>query len=310
MKKKSILLIIISSCLGIGIVLMLVGLAMGANLTNSNFKSRFWTKDDTKNVSHELKNVSLTDTSDIKNLDFDLFAGDIEIVEGDSFSISGGKLATNKVENGTWKLSTSREKTILNFIHVKLPFFSDDDYDNDVTITIPANTTFSDVSLDLAAGEIKIEKLCADNINIQTSAGSTKADYITASKVDLDVSAGDINIGQFAISNSADIECNAGDIKLGNQNTVAQNWCNDLEADCSAGSLDIYGKLTGSSSIDVNMGDIELGLLGSKSNYDFKSASATLGKIKYKNEGTATDTSVFGELELDCTMGDIKVSFF
>lgn len=308
MKKKSVLLIIISTCLGLGIILTVVGLAMGATLRNSNLG--FGSDDHAKSVSHELNNVSLTDTTDIQNLDFDLFAGDIKLVEGDSFSIKGGKLATNKVENGTWKVSTSRGKTLFHFIHISLPVFSDDDSDNDITITVPSGAKFSDVSLDLCAGSVKIGKLNTDNLDINTSAGSTKADFITASNASFDVSAGDINIGQYAIGNSVSIECSAGNVKFGTETSAAQNYCNNLEADCSAGSLDIYGKLTGSSSLDVSMGDIDLGLVGAKANYDFKSTSATLGDIKYKNDGTVADTSVFGDLDLDCTMGDIKVKFY
>lgn len=145
---------------------------------------------------------------------------------------------------------------------------------------------------------------------MDVSAASTKADTIQAKNVSLDVAAGSMTIDQFTINDKVSIDCSAGDIKLGSKNNAAKNVCNNLKADCSAGSLDLYGKLTGSSDLQVHMGDITLGLAGAKSNYNFNSASATMGDIRYKNVGTATDTTVYGDVSLDCTMGNIKVTFY
>ena len=167
----------------------------------------------------------------------------------------------------------------------------------------------TEVHLELSAGNVKINTLKADTIKMGVSAASTKADTILAKNVSLDVAAGSMTIDQFTINDKASIDCSAGDIKLGSKDNAAKNVCNNLKTDCSAGSLDIYGKLTGSSDLQVHMGDITLGLAGAKSNYNFNSASATMGDIRYKNEGTATDTTIYGDVSLDCTMGNIKVTF-
>ncbi len=304
-KKKHIILILSGILFLLGTLLILAGMILGVDYDELTISSNFVT---TKTVSHTIETTASNDPSTVHKLDLDLFAGNIIIKNGDDFSISGGKLSKNVIEDGVWKVKTSKHKKLSRLI--RHTFTSSDTHNKTITITIPDSAALTEIHLELSAGNVKINTLKADTIKMDVSAASTKADTIQAKNVSLDVAAGSMTIDQFTINDKVSIDCSAGDIKLGSKNYAAKNVCNNLKADCSAGSLDLYGKLTGSSDLQVHMGDITLGLAGAKSNYNFNSASATMGDIRYKNVGAATDTTVYGDVSLDCTMGNIKVTFY
>ena len=304
-KKKHIILILSGILFLLGVLLILVGMILGVDYDELTISSHSVT---TQTVSHTIETTASDDPSTVHKLDFDLFAGNIIIKSGDDFSVSGGKLSKNVIEDGVWKVKTSKHKKLSELI--RHTFTSSDTHTGTITITIPDSAALTEVHLELSAGNVKINTLKADTIKLGVSAASTKADTIQAKNVSLDVAAGSMTIDQFTINDKASIDCSAGDIKLGSKDNAAKNVCNNLKADCSAGSLDLYGKLTGSSDLQVHMGDITLGLAGAKNNYNFNSASATMGDIRYKNEGTTTDTTVYGDVSLDCTMGNIKVTFY
>ena len=90
---------------------------------------------------------------------------------------------------------------------------------------------------------------------MDVSAASTKADTIQAKNVSLDVAAGSMTIDQFTINDKVSIDCSAGDIKLGSKNNAAKNVCNNLKADCSAGTdTTVYCDV----SLDCTMGNIKV----------------------------------------------------
>lgn len=309
MKKKSIALIIILSLLGLGILLTITGIAMGGTLRTFSVSP----EKTAKGVSHELKDISLTDDTDIQKLDLNLSAHSVKIRKGNSFSVEGGTLSENKVENGTWHVKTILSNHAVNLFgfHLPLPIYQNYE-DNDVTITIPENVTLQEADFDLAAADVNIESLNCNVINLKLSAGSLRINDINAQTLNTSVSAGSIQIEQYHITQEASLSGKMADIKLGSDDNDTQNLCNNLKASCTMGDIKIYGKLTGENTLDCTMGDIKANLTGTKYNYDIVSSSSTLGSVSHDNDkksGTKTDTPLFGTLDLDCTMGDIKISY-
>lgn len=324
--KKNIFLSILGSCLGIGIVLIIIGMALGARFHNFNL-SISPLEDDT-DVSHTLPGISLTDTRDIQSLDFDLSAGTIKICYGDTFSIKGGHLSKNEISGNTWKV-TSRHSYGISFfgkrVYIPLPHFiySEDSKKTSketITITIPENITLEQAEMDLKAVDIDIEALrCEKDVEIEVSAGDLTIDSVEAAQISLDLSAGDVCIKEYKITDEAICDCSLGNITFGTNKYAEQNVCNNLEADCSLGNIDIYGKLTGKNILDCSMGDITLNLIGTYANYNIDGTDTSLGDINFSTKNflhgkditvqESHDTSKFGSLDLSCTMGNIDVYY-
>lgn len=319
MKKTSILLSLLSACLGIGIILIIIGALMGGRIGDFSINPI----KQKSNVSHSLPDVSLTDTTDIKSLSFDLSASSIKICAGDSFSITGGKLSKNEVSNGTWTVETDHNMAISIFgrrVDFPMPdIFSLGDDDSEITITLPKDATLVNTEIDLSAGDITIEKMnCTEDVNIDLSAGDVTIDSLTASKASFDLSAGDIDVNQYNISDSVYLDCSAGNITLGSKKYASENVCNDLEIDCSMGDIDVFGKLTGETKANASMGDINLNLVGSNMNYKIGNCNTSLGDVNYttkdfinksSNVSVSDDNSEYGTIDISCSMGDIDICY-
>ena len=321
MKKTSIFLSILGSCLGIGIILIIVGTLMGGRI--GDFSIHPIAKNQ-EGVSHTLSDVSLTDTTDIQNISLDLSAASVKVITGDSFSITGGNLSKNEVTDGTWKIKTKHgfELSFFGF-HLDIPLpnklFHFNDDDSKIIITIPKTAVLDSAKVDLDAGDIHIEKLhCNKNVEIDLDAGDVTIDSIEAGKATFNVDAGDIEVKQYTIHDSASLDCSMGDISFGTKATALKNVCNNLNTDCSMGNIDVYGKLTGESHADASMGDIDLRLVGSNVNYTIGNTDSSMGEISYttkdfinnsENYAVSDDHSVYGTLNFSCSMGNIDICY-
>ncbi len=317
MKKRKLFFAILSSLFGLGIILIIVGLVFGGQiygLSIGPLKNH-------KSVSHELSGISLTDTKDIKKLDFDLSAHDITFCQGDSFKISGGILSKNEVRDGIWRVQSNLSDHAFTFqiFGMRIPFLKTknwEDEENEITITLPSNIKLDDITLDLSASDIEIDQLQCETAIIGLSAGSLSADSLIADTLNLSVSAGDIDIDQYQIAKSAELDCNMGDIAFGGSKCAFGNICNNLSADCAMGNIDIYGKLTGNTTVDCSMGDMALNLVGLQGNYNTSHASHSLGSINHSERrhrahgrGQAIPTELYGDLDLNCSVGDIDITY-
>ena len=131
-KKKHIILILSEILFLLGALLILAGMILGVDYDELTISSNFVT---TKTVSHTIETTASNDPSTVHKLDLDLFAGNIIIKNGDDFSISGGKLSKNVIEDGVWKVKTSKHKKLSRLI--RHTFTSSDTHNKTITITIP-----------------------------------------------------------------------------------------------------------------------------------------------------------------------------
>ena len=94
MKKKSIFAIILGGCICLGLILTIIALALGVS-TFTVVSRDNKTEAEEPSVSHNIEAYTPKDFSKIENLEFDLSAGEIKIVQGDDFSVSGASLSKN-----------------------------------------------------------------------------------------------------------------------------------------------------------------------------------------------------------------------
>lgn len=314
MKKKSIFLIIISSILGLGIILILAGLAFGGKVYS--FSIGRSTMESSKSVSHQLPAVSLSDTKDIQNIDFDLSANKIEIKSGKEFGIQGGLLSENTVENGTWTIKTNFSDYFYKFqiFGLSLPFpkarNTKKTYEK-ITITLPQDIKLQEIAITAAATELDIDLLNCETFDLDVSAGDVSINSLFVDTTDISRSAGALDIDKYQILQSADIDCKAGDLNLGRKKYAKENLCGNLDVTCSIGDADVYGKLTNNNYITCSLGDTTLYLVGRQSNYSVDHSSNSLGDITFSGEKQASSNTneIYGTLDVDCTLGDINIHY-
>ncbi len=315
MKKKSIFLIIISSILGLGVIMILTGLAFGGKVYSFSIGRN--TVESSKSVSHNLPAISLSDTKDIQNLDFDLNANKIEVKTGKEFSVQGGRLSENTVENGVWTMKSNFSDYFYKFqlfgLSLTFPKVRNNkkDYEK-ITITLPDDIKLQDITITAAAAELDIDLLHCETFDLDVSAGDVLIESLFTDTADISLSAGELDIDKYQILQSGDIDCKAGDLNLGEKKYGKENLCNNLDVTCSVGDADIYGKLTSNSYITCSLGDITLYLAGGQGNYSVDHSSSSLGDITFFNgEGQVSSGSneVYGTLDVDCTLGDIDVYY-
>lgn len=323
MKKKSMFFVILGSFLGLGIILTAIGIFLGGRLQSTSIRL-----DGNKGISVSSKpqNTILRD-KDIRALNFNLAAGSIEIRRGDTFSIQAKQLFANHVHDGVWTVEsrlTDHFHTI-NFFgiaQIPLPFHTDHDKNmDDIIITIPEEVSLDEIEMELSASSVNVEHFDARNIDLELSAGDLTIDSLMAKEADLSVSAGDITIKQYNISEEISLDCSVGAVTFGSRQNAENNICSNLEADCSMGDIDVYGKLTGECYLDCSMGSITANLVGSMANYHIQNSDSTFGSINYstrkftnksgnsRDVSVSPDTDVYGTLNFDCSMGSIDICY-
>lgn len=308
MKRKSIFLGVISSVLALGIVLVIIGFLLGGTIRSFAIERR----DDTtqKSVSHELTNE---DT--IQNLDLQLGANNVTIVSGDRFRITGGKLSKNEVKDGTWAVRSSFADHFskITVFGIKIPIprtlWKNNRDMEDITIELPSDAKLNRIALDLNAADVAIETICCSNFKLSLGAGDVSIQKLIADTVVLDVSAGSADVDAFQIADSAKLDCKAGNVAFGREAQLTENFCNNLQADCSMGDFDIAGKLTGKSKVNCAMGDMTLKLYGGEKNYKLVRSRSGMGNIHSESKGSSSDSTVFGSLDLNCSMGDMDILY-
>lgn len=311
MKKKSIFAIILGGCICLGLILTIIALALGVS-TFTVVSRDNKTEAEEPSVSHNIEAYTPKDFSKIENLEFDLSAGEIKIVQGDDFSVSGASLSKNECKNGTWYLTSrllSKKRRIIRFFDLNIPVFSSRSQSRNITVTLPKDIKLKHVNFSFSAVSTDISALNCDDISLDLSAGGITFKELTAKKAVLNASAGSIALDRYNIEDSADIDCSTGEIRLGKSDFVSSNTINNADISCALGSLKLYGKLTGENDLTCSLGDIELFLPGSRTNYEFPSQQASLGSIDFHNDNTAVSSEVFGKINLDCSLGGIDVKF-
>lgn len=313
--RTNIFWIIMGALMVLGLILAIAGITLGGTLYDFNITApeKLHNIGNHKTVDPEALDFSTAD--EIKSLDFNLSACSFTIQEGDQFSITGDPLIKNEIVNGTWHVKTSVRKSYFSVLghHISIP-----SPNNKYTITIPKDFSFDRVDLDFAAAEVQIQKLTAGHASISGGAGSADIQSLnTHQSLNMKIGAGDIKAAECNIKGFSNIKCGAGDIKLGNEDFVSYSNYENISVSCAAGSVDITGQLIGDNKLKCSMGDIDLILSGTRSNYEFQT-NASLGDIDIDDSNASgeishTDNSNTGELlgtlDLDCNMGDIDVEF-
>lgn len=225
-----------------------------------------------RDVVGEMKDYAIS--GKITELTVDLDAAQLNIQRGDAFLVQSNHKHLSVKESGG-ELNVSERSGIFSFSEAA-----------QVTIFVPEDVTFQMVTIDTGAGNVRLEALSTDELDLDLGAGKTTIDDLTVYDV-------------------TEIDGGAGKL------TITDSRLNDLHLDMGAGKLELTAAVTGDSSIDCGVGALELTLLGRESEYqiamDKGIGSATL-------EGKSMqDDHIYGSgdnyLEIEGGVGSVQIQF-
>ncbi len=261
--------------IGFGIGLLVLAFASGAHVSDTPTYSM--------NETYE----------DAKNLDFEIGYGEVNIVEGNTFSIDAENMVNDGFESyvtdGTWYIKENYDNMVDIFgwrFSLRQVINWHDNYSPKITITLPKG-------------------FIADTIKFKTGAGEVTAQAINAISGDFEVDAGMLKIDQITIEDDSQYNVGAGNMVLENA-TI-----NDTTIECGLGQIVIDGTITGDNDITCGIGNIDLSLDGQEKDYSYE-ISADIGNVtindrNYHHESINNNSD--NNLYLDCGIGHIGVDF-
>lgn len=270
------------ACIGIGIVVGVLGYALNRGRTGKN-------------------HYSYSDiASGVESIDLDVQFSKVEIVNGNEFSIEVNNIPENGfisyVENGVWHLEDQYdEDETVNIFGFRIPiyqgFFSWDihnEYTPSVVVTLPEDFIAQNVTIKIGAGDLDMEELVAVNCNIKVGAGSMSA-------------------RQLKITELAKLDVGAGEMVVSNLETQ------DAELNCGLGSIDIAGEISGDLLADCGMGEILLDLIGEENDYNYY-INVGMGNVILNDDDYSFITSkkirhenAIGTFDLNCGVGSMVI---
>ena len=282
--KRILKLALVLAVVGLG--LSIGGVAMGATITGINL-----TKYGLNGNIRKIANSALQESHDSWDEDWDeitqlkpvMTEDDKEIFEIDpvsdlDFSLSGDALKLQNCDGDKIRVEVSGSKKD------KVRIGTDDDslvieslgrtQEREITVSYPKDLRFKDTSIEVAAGTVT---MCDD---FRTD--------------DLDVSVGEgefTNTGKISVANDISVEVGTGNVE------ISELDIHDLEVDCGIGNVD-------------------LDILGKEADYNYEISCAAgnvdIGDSSYSGIGhdkNITNPNAKGDMELNCGVGNITVSF-
>lgn len=229
---------------------------------------------DKDNSSASEQMQEFADKGEFARLKLDLEAIDVKIISGEKFSYSTNNkyITASETPNG---VSIIEQKHNLNkTAKTKL------------TITLPENAVYSEFLLDSGAGNVEIEAL-------------------RANVIDLELGAGNISINDMNVASAADIDTGAGSF------TINNGKINNLDMECGVGRVEINAELTGFCEIDCGVGELNLNIRGNADDYCIN-VDKGLGDVTINGQSVGDNTTVgngFNRIKLSGGIGSISVSF-
>ncbi len=268
-------------CIGVGILLSILGIALGGS-----------------SISHANANYGYTyKAEDIQSIKLDVKYGHVSIKEGDEFAAEISNVVEDGfqgyVEEGTWYLKQSgTAANTINFFGIYMPLsfgFDYDDYNPKIVITVPADFMAENLVIDLGAGEIEVEELNTKN-------------------AEFDIGAGSMEIRRLNVTDKISCEVGAGEL------VVKKLQAKNADFECGVGSMRITGEILGDLYADCGMGEIQLDLNGNEDDYNYD-VSCGIGDISlndhhysFSADDRIRNKDAIGTYKLNCSVGSLQVT--
>ncbi|WP_066290978.1 DUF4097 family beta strand repeat-containing protein [Bacillus sp. FJAT-29937] len=317
-KKMKVMTMAASWMLVIGIILAIIGISAGAKFGITNTKDGFKVLGLEDQIIEELPLPAFTKiTSNLNDVDIEIIPSNeyrLKIERQKEIEIS------HKVENDTLVIEESKRNVPLLFINLTFTSIPD----NAIKIYVPKEVIFSEILLNNQFGDVRLEGVNSNKINIDSNDGDLIFNDVQANNFKIVNQYGDINGRNVTtkelviVLNDADAEfdkLNAASTVLNNQfgDITFRNFSSEgLNIQSNDGEIAIHGLLLGASTIHSNFGDVQVHLLNKEFEISY-SIQNNFGDITVNNndyETHATYTVNSGhELNITANDGDVEVTF-
>lgn len=306
---NKVLLSVAGSLLAIGLVLALVGWAMGGQTSMEvdvgGYQATVGMTGFHAGVNASRKNAT-TVTDDklaaFDKLDVDVSLGDVNVVSSDHFGIDMyyyGKNYELHYENngGTLKVwSTSIPNIGINFGM---------NYDATVTVYLPKGTLLKDATVKTAMGDIDMQDFAADMLDVRANMGGVTVENADVTDGTLKLDMGDLSINGVTADN-LDLTLSMGDLEAYNVTTEKE-----LTVVNHMGKIAVDGTLRGKTDVNDSMGDISITTTLPESDYGYN-LKTSMGSVEIDgndHDDKANRSGGTHTITADNSMGDIEVYF-
>lgn len=205
----------------VGLICCAASLAMG--VTTDMIEARFpngigWVQDDDNDdmddtASEETADTSASDSmerySNIREIEGEVFAGNIVVKAVDGSEIT---VETEGVSERLGFSSYEKEGTLYLKTKENLKEWSGMNVGT-ITVSIPKDMIFEEVSLDIGAGKLEVESVCADSFSVEAGAGEVDILYFDARDAEINCGAGSVTACGRA-TEEMDVDCGIGQVSL------------------------------------------------------------------------------------------------
>ncbi len=224
-----------------------------------------------------------SDFTGVESLDISNATGNMYLVVGDSFRVEAENVLDSFQAEvyGDGTLFISEQDKKYRWFNI----FSFGRNKSNITIYLPEDFLAETAKLEIGAGDLQIDRLNADYLDIDAGVGDIKGEHLTAEKVRIDGG--------------------VGDLKLADINFI------DANIQCGIGDMELNGILKGDNKLDCGIGDIDLELTGSKEDYNFNLDSG-IGTIRVNGEKVSEenqDKNAEHSIKVDGGIGSVNIDF-
>lgn len=309
-------------CIVFGTGIFFAGKVMGGGryVKNMDFSSMLTT--DSKNLKEEYATLEKTKIDDFDKINIKTNTIDIKIAQSDDKNCyiaynlkkeKGEAPAVYEVSGGEFKL---RQKSNHVTINVDLSGLAailsgTQDYvrQNQFVLYLPKDKKISEAEFDTEDGDISIDGLISDKMDIAVDAGDIKLENAELQSGKITSSDGDISVkntnlkGMALTDNYGDVKCNDGSFE-------------DIAVKLNDGDLKLQNtKITGNIKIDSDYGDVKVidsddwkGIfINAKTSYGDVSVNHKIGGDKTETSFEKNVENPSAKLEINCSDGDISI---
>ena len=320
MKTSRKTIMIIASCMiVIGMILAVAGLTVGAKFAITN------TGDGFKVIRSEDRITEEFSLSSFKNMKVDFNDADVEIIPSSEYRLEINRLKGTKiiheVKDDTLILSSDEQKSgpkfFLNITLTSIP-------KTGIKLYVPKDATFSTISLVNKFGDICLDEMIVDKIDIHSNDGDITIKDLQSNELTIENGFGDIT-GSKVKTAKLQVEMNDGDAVFNEIEAASTEFNNkfgditlreftsqELTMKSNDGDIEIQGKLLGNSVIHSSFGDIDLKLANKESelSYNIRNDFGDISINDNNYEAKATNkTNTEHMLDIVSNDGDVQVVF-
>lgn len=272
-------------CTVAGAILFIVGMGLSAFGARSGESGRLG------GGETALSGQALESAADANSLDIDLTAAHLQIVPGDTFSVSfGGRISRYiryDTNGGVFTLRDTMNKNTWGYRWWKKA----SDEDLKVKITVPEGKTYDRVNVEAGVGEFTMRNVTADQIDIGAGVGESMLENITARTLEIGGGVGEVKARGLTVTEKTEVETGVG-------------------------KLDVQGDLRGEVKLDGGVGEMHVDFVGAREDYtiEVEGGFGDLWIDGWQNEGLWKDMRIGDEnvpnhIDVSCAMGEIRLSF-